>query len=141
VSFAARLDHLGVSAYFPLARDGDADQAQLDRSWRRHRDALLRFARGARVSLWLTEVGYPSRDGAAAHPWDYTAGGAVDLEEQRRCFAALAAAWDGQPQLAGILVWNWWGEGGPGDRDYTPRGKPAERLLRAWFAGGDVGHR
>jgi hypothetical protein len=135
VSFAERLDHLGVSAYFPLARGGDAGQAELDRAWRRHRDRLIRFARERAVSLWLTEVGYPSRDGAAARPWDYTAGGPIDLEEQRRCFAALIAAWDGRPELAGILVWNWWGEGGARDGDYTPRGKPAERLLRDWFAG------
>jgi hypothetical protein len=135
VSFAARLDHLGVSAYFPLAKDGAADQAELDRSWRRHRDALVRFARAQKVSLWLTEVGYPSRDGAAAHPWDYGAGGDVDLAEQYRCFAALVAAWNGERALDGLLVWNWWGEGGPRDRDYTPRGKPAATLLRAWFKG------
>ena len=135
VSFAARLDRLGVSAYFPLASGGQASQAELDRSWRRHRDRLLRFARTARVSLWLTEVGYPSRDGAAAHPWDYGAAGAVDLEEQYRCFAALVAAWNGQRELDGLLVWNWWGEGGRRDRDYTPRGKPAATLLRAWFNG------
>ncbi len=133
VTFAARLDHLGVSAYFPLARDGAADQAELDRSWRRHRDGLLRFARAQKVSLWLTEVGYPSRDGAAAHPWDYGADGDVDLAEQYRCFAALVAAWNDEPALDGLLVWNWWGEGGPRDRDYTPRGKPAATLLRAWF--------
>jgi len=135
VSFAARLDHLGVSAYFPLARDGSADQAELDRSWRRHRDALVSFANAEKVSLWLTEVGYPSRDGAAAHPWDYGADGDVDLGEQYRCFAALVAAWNGEPALEGLLVWNWWGEGGPRDRDYTPRGKPAATLLRAWFKG------
>ena len=135
VSFAARLDRLGVSAYFPLAKDGDAAQPELNRSWRRHRDGLLRFARTAKVSLWLTEVGYPSRDGAAAHPWDYGADGAVDLAEQYRCFAALVAAWNGEPALDGILVWNWWGEGGSRDRDYTPRGKPAAALLRAWFGG------
>jgi hypothetical protein len=135
VSFTARLDHLGVSAYFPLARGGEAGQAELDRSWRRHKDALVRFARAHKVSLWLTEVGYPSRDGAAAHPWDYTADGEVDLAEQYRCFAALVAAWNREPALDGLLVWNWWGEGGPRDRDYTPRGKPAATLLRAWFKG------
>ncbi len=135
VSFAARLDHLGVSAYFPLATGSDPAQAELDRSWRRHRGELVRFARAARVSLWLTEVGYPSRDGAAAHPWDYGAAGAVDLAEQYRCFAALVAAWNGERALDGLLVWNWWGHGGPRDRDYTPRGKPAQRLLEAWFGG------
>ncbi|HKE16121.1 MAG TPA: hypothetical protein VKB80_14695 [Kofleriaceae bacterium] len=133
VSFLARLDHLGVSAYFELARGGEASEAELVAAWRRAAARLRAFAREKRVSLWLTEVGYPSRDGAAAHPWDYTATGPIDLEEQRRCFAALIAAWDGAAELDGLFVWNWWGEGGPRDGDYTPRGKPAEKLLRRWF--------
>jgi hypothetical protein len=133
VSFLARLDHLGVSAYFELAEHGKASQAELTSAWRRAAAELRAFARAKRVSLWLTEVGYPSRDAAAARPWDYTATGPIDLEEQRRCFAALIAAWDGAPELGGIFVWNWWGEGGPRDGDYTPRGKPAEKLLRWWF--------
>ncbi len=133
VSFLARLDHLGVSAYFELAADGEASEAELAGAWRRAAAELGAFARERRVSLWLTEVGYASRDGAAARPWDYGADGAVDLEEQRRCFAALIGTWDGVPELGGLFVWNWWGEGGPRDRDYTPRGKPAEALLRQWF--------
>lgn len=134
VSFLARLDHLGVSAYFELAGDGDASEAELAGAWRRAAAELRAFAREKRISLWLTEVGYASRDGAAARPWDYGGDGALDLEEQRRCFAALIAAWDGAPELGGIFVWNWWGEGGPRDRDYTPRGKPAEAILRRWFS-------
>lgn len=133
VSFLDRLDHLGVSAYFELARDREASEAELTRAWRRVAAELTTFAREKKVSLWLTEVGYPSRDGAAARPWDYGARGAVDLEEQRRCFAALIATWDGVGELGGLFVWNWWGEGGPRDLDYTPRGKPAEKLLRDWF--------
>jgi hypothetical protein len=133
VSFRARLDHLGVSAYFELSESADASEAELTAAWRRTAAELVAYARAERISLWLTEVGYPSRDGAATRPWDYGAAGAIDLEEQRRCFAALVSAWDGQPGLGGLFVWNWWGDGGPRDRDYTPRGKPAEALLRAWF--------
>ncbi|HLU67898.1 MAG TPA: hypothetical protein VKZ63_16550 [Kofleriaceae bacterium] len=139
VSFLARLDHLGVSAYFPLTGEADASEAELARAWRRHRAELARFARERGISLWLTEVGYQSRDGAAVRPWDHTAPGAVDLEEQRRALAALRGAWEaapaGEPAI-GLFIWNWWGDGGPRDRDYTPRGKPAAALLRAWFRGG-----
>ena len=60
----------------------------------------------------------------------------VDLEEQRRAFQAFIEAWEGEPRLAGAYIYNWWGDGGPGDRCYTPRGKPAERLLRAWYQAG-----
>ena len=135
ISFLSRLDHLGISAYFELTDHGEASVEELTRAWRRAAAELRAFARAERVSLWLTEVGYPSRDRAAARPWDYSARGPIDLEEQRRCFAALIAAWNGAAELRGLFVWNWWGEGGPRDGDYTPRGKPAERLLREWFGG------
>lgn len=135
VSFAHRLDRFGVSAYFPLSKSDRASYGELARTWRRHRDRLVAFARQRNVSLWLTEVGYPSRNGAAVRPWHYGGDAELDVEEQRRCFAALIAAWHGVEELDGLLVWNWWGDGGLTDTDYTPRGKPAEALLQRWFTG------
>ncbi len=132
VSFAARLDALGVTGYFELTRDRDATIDELIAGWSAPRAALLAAARARGLPLWLTEVGYPSIDGGAAAPWDYTRDATIDLEEQRRAFAALVHAWSGQP-LAGLFVWEWSGDGGAADRGYTPRGKPAECELRAWF--------
>lgn len=133
VSFAARLDALGVTGYFELTRDRDASVDELARAWARPRAALLAAARARGLPLWLTEVGYPSLDGAATAPWDYTRAAPVDLEEQRRAFAALARAWSDQP-LTGLFVWEWSGDGGPADGGYSPRGKPAACELAAWFA-------
>jgi hypothetical protein len=124
-----------VSAYFVLSDHDAADEAELAKAWLQHRDALLAFARDQGKPLWLTEVGYPSLDGAARRPWDYTRDADIDLEEQRRCYAALVATWDGVGELAGLLVWNWWGNGGSKDGTYTLRGKPAERVLRGWYGG------
>jgi hypothetical protein len=80
----------------------------------------------------ITEVGWPSVDGGAVHPWDYTADGAVDVEEQRRAYRAFARAWGGTA-LAGVFFWEWSGAGGAADRGYTPRDKPAECVLANWF--------
>lgn len=132
VSFWDRLDAVGVTGYFELTRDAAAGVGELTVAWDRARERLVAFARARGLPLWLTEVGYPSVDGGAVWPWDYTRKGAVDLEEQRRGFAALARAWAGQP-LAGLFVWEWSGDGGAGDRGYTPRGKPAACELRGWF--------
>lgn len=135
VSFWDRVDVIGVSSYFELTADRAASQAALVTGWTPHRDALLAFARTRGKPLWLTEVGYPSVDGGAVHPWDYTGSGRVDLEEQRRAFAALAATWAGRA-LDGLFVWEWSGAGGARDRGYTPRDKPAACELAAWFAAG-----
>jgi len=134
VSFWRRLDILGVTGYFKLTRHRDAGVAELTRAWGEARKALLAFAtQRPGPALWLSEVGYVSRDGAATRPWDYTLSSKIDLEEQRRCYEALRRTWTGTAELGGVVIWNWLGNGGPRDGGYTPRGKPAERELRAWF--------
>lgn len=133
VSFAARLDALGVTGYFELTKDHDASIETLTAAWAKPRAALVAAAEKRGLPLYLTEVGYPSVDGGAGTPWDYTRAAPVDLEEQRRAFLALARAWGGQP-LTGLFIWEWSGAGGASDRGYTPRDKPAECVLRAWFA-------
>jgi len=134
VSFWRRVDFIGVTGYFELTGDRSASEAALRRGWKEPRDALIAFAAEQGKPLWLTEVGYASRDGAAVHPWDYTGHGKLDLEEQRRCYAALRDTWNGVAELGGLFIWNWHGAGGRRDRDYTPRGKPAERVLRDWWS-------
>jgi Glycoside Hydrolase Family 113 len=132
VSFAARLDWLGVTGYFELTTDHDAGEDALAAAWAAPRDALLAWAAKAGKPLVITEVGWPSVDGGAVHPWDYTGDGAVDLEEQRRAYRAFARAWGGRG-LAGVFLWEWSGPGGARDRGYTPRDKPAECVLADWF--------
>jgi hypothetical protein len=134
VSFWRRLDAIGVTGYFELTGDKDAGEAELGTAWIRARDALLAFAQKHRKPLWITEVGYTSVDGTATRPWDYEMKGAIDMEEQRRCYAAFMAAWGGVDALAAVFFWNWYGKGGARDRGYTPKGKPAGTLLERWFA-------
>jgi hypothetical protein len=82
----------------------------------------------------FTEVGYLSVDGTAAKPWNYFATSKIDLEEQALCYQAFVGTWDPPPGfLHGVYFYNWWGGGGIGDRDYTPRDKPAETVLRDWY--------
>ncbi len=135
VSFWSRLDAIGVTGYFELTDRDDASVATLTAAWTKARRALDEAAAKLGKPLWLTEVGYVSRDGATRAPWDYTRTTAIDLEEQRRAFAALAAAWAGDPALEGLFVWEWSGTGGTTDGGYTLRGKPAACELAAWFAG------
>lgn len=133
VTFWRRLDAMGVTGYFELTQSKDESEANLARSWQAVRQALIDAAQAIEKPLWITEVGYTSTDGTATQPWNYVLSGAVDLEEQRRCYAAFVQAWGGQPALGGVFFWNWSGEGGPDDRGYTPKGKPAGRLLESWY--------
>lgn len=136
VSFWERLDYVGVTGYHELTKRSDASVAELAGAWGKVRGELEEFATRAGRPLLFTEVGWPSQDGAATRPWDYTVRAPVDLEEQRRCYAAFVEAWSDRPSLSGVFFWDWEGEGGAADPGYTPRGKPAEQVLRRWFRPG-----
>ncbi len=138
VSFWQRVDYVGVTAYNELTSKKDATEEELARAWVPVRDQLVAFARKVDRPLVITEIGYTSQDGAAVHPWDYTLKSGVDLEEQRRCYAAFVDAWKDEPGLAGVFWWNWYGAGGAKDTSYTPKGKPAEQVLRDYFSAARV---
>lgn len=136
VPFWDALDLVGLTAYYELTKDPDASVAELTQAWRKVRDALLdwRALTRTRAPLVFTELGYPSIDGTATAPWDYTRKTRVDLEEQRRCLEAFRRAWGHRDELAGVFFWNWFGPGGPDDRWYTLKGKPALDVVKRWYA-------
>jgi hypothetical protein len=139
--FYDALDFVGVSAYFSLTPSNTPTLPELLAAWRPIVAELDEWRRGHGQPIAFLEVGYPSVDGANADPWNYKLPGGVDLEEQALCFEALRRVFGGSPLLSGLFVYNWYEPGGPGDRSYTPRGKPAEAVVRALLrelAGGPV---
>lgn len=133
VTFWDQVDLIGLTGYYRLTESKTPTGAELNLAWAAVRDTLVRWQATHAKPLVFTELGYPSSDGAARSPWDYTTGAPVDLEEQRLCYEAFYAAWIREPALGGVVFWNWWGPGGPKDGYYTPRGKPAEEVIRRWF--------
>lgn len=130
------LDGVGLSAYYELTEDRDAPQEELDRAWRVRRGEVLRWRErtAPHLPIVFTEVGYASMDGAAVYPWDYTLPNEPDVDEQKRCYQAFLAAWHDRPEVEGVFFFKWLTFDADDAKSYTPRGKPAEAVLRAWFA-------
>jgi hypothetical protein len=129
------VDEIGVVAYFGLREPGGpADVAALTASWQRIGRELDSALAIFDKPFIFTEVGYRSRAGATAAPWDETAGGVPDLDEQKRGFEAFRQAFTepvgSHRPIDGLYIWNWYGYGGPGTTSYTPRGKPATATVR-----------
>jgi hypothetical protein len=126
------VDEDGVVGYFNLREQplAPATDVALEAAWRRHQAELLRWHADRPHALLFTEVGYRSRAGSTAAPWDESAGGTPDMDEQRRAFAAFRRVWTKNAALDGAYVWNWYGWGGPESVGYTPRGKPAAEEVR-----------
>jgi hypothetical protein len=119
-----------ASGYFNLGGVGLADDAALEAAGGGP-GARSRPGASDAPPVHLHRLGYRSRKGVTAGPWDEGPGGAPDLDEQRRAFAAFRRVWATAAALDGVYIWNWYGYGGLGTTSYTPRGKPAELEVRS----------
>lgn len=146
VGFWDALDEAGLTAYFPLAKDREAPSSDaIAEAWRSPRAQIDALARRVGKPVLVTEIGYVSQQGAAGMPWEHSTVADVDLALQRRLYRGFCDAFAETPSVSGFYVWNWFGFGGPRDRGFTPRGKPAANELatcfeRAWTARAPVGN-
>ena len=134
ITFVKDLDFFGMNAYFGLTDKENPNLGELLEAWKPAKDRIQEAYREYSKPILFTEIGYPSVDGTAAKPWNYFSTSQIDLGEQALCYQAFIETWDPPPSfLHGVYFYNWWGPGGVGDRDYTPRDKPAEDMLRKWY--------
>lgn len=138
IRFWHKLDFIGMTSYYTLADKKDPSVEEIVERWQPIREEVLGWQREIGKPLIFTEVGWCSQEGAATAPWNYfqnQKATPAGHEEQRRLYEAFLKAWDNAPGVAGVIWWDWSGDpGGPDDFGYTPRGKPAEDVLRDWFA-------
>ncbi len=136
LGFWDALDYLSVNNYYPLASRPSTRVEDLLPGADRLADRLETVSRKWHKSILFTEVGYPSVRGGSNEPWVEDAGRGISLEEQAAAYEATFRAFSTRPWFRGMFWWKWPSSGrggGPQDPSYTPLGKPAAEVLRAWF--------
>jgi hypothetical protein len=136
VPFWDALDYIGIDAYFGLTQVYDPTLSELVQAWDPWVDEMEDFSETMNKPIVITEIGYRSIDGCNIEPWDWWSHGEIDLEEQELCYAAACSVMLHSDWLGGLYFWSWEVDrpGGPDDDGYTPRGKPAEDVMKDWFA-------
>lgn len=139
IGFWPQLDYVGMTSYYELADGPNPAAEELDRNWEKFKKEILAFQSEVQKPILFTEVGWCSQEGAAHEGWNYYANQKATEEgrrEQAMLYEAFIRAWGREPAVGGIVWWEWdLSTGGDDDFNYTPRGKPAEAILRKWFAG------
>ena len=135
VPFYDALDTAGINAFFPLVDTPNATLTDMLTGWEFWLGRMERWRGtlpGTRDVI-ITEIGYTSRDGTASRPYDPLVSTRPDPGEQADAYRATLITLAAQPWIKGLYWWAWRAdeEGDPSHLDYTPRGKPAEEVLRA----------
>lgn len=146
VQFWDAVDVPSVSAYFPLTETARPTVEELKAAWRSGKQKLTMgsnsyatvedLARRSGKQVLFGEAGYRSREFAARQPFDgVSTNGDESGEVQANAYQALLETFDAKPWWRGVLWWDW--EIAPvNDTSFSPRGKPAEILLKAWLVDG-----
>jgi hypothetical protein len=108
------------------------------KAWEPIKESILEWQGTIGKPILFTEVGWCSQEGASIEPWNYyhkQEASTKGHEEQRACYEAFLRAWGSVPQVGGVIWWEWTTYGGGATcYNYTPKGKPAEKVLRRWLA-------
>jgi hypothetical protein len=139
IGFWDDLDYVGMTSYYELAEGPNPTIEEIDANWAGFKEDIETFQRKVNKPIIFTEVGWCSQEGAAHEGWNYYANqkaSEAGHQEQARLYESFMKNWSNEPGVGGIIWWEWSTDrGGADDFNYTPRGKPAEALLRRWFAG------
>jgi len=142
VAFWNALNEVGIDAYFPLANTHSPSLAQLEASWTTIGNQIETWRKTSHLTskpFIITELGYYSGLGAASQPGSWTPHLPANLGIQTELYEATYDSIYRRPWVSG-LFWFWWAnasnpdwQGGSHDNGYTPRGKPAEIVIRQNF--------
>ena len=130
VSFWHKLDYVGVDFYFPLVNRKDPSRLEILSGWQPWLNRLQLLHQQTSRNIILTEIGYQSVDGAGMQPYAFATDSPLDTLEQADLYWAALQATSDLSWLVGLYWWNWPAiPGGIDLLDYTPAGKPAEKVL------------
>jgi len=140
VQFWNDLDIVGMNSYWKLGPDDDSTVSvdEIEKRWTDIQKDLFAWQETVHKPIMLLEAGWCSLANASYEPWDYTRDDlALNLDIQRRLYEGFYNSWWGKPQSAGFMMWEWSVDDEPSgteDKGYTPRGKPAADVMKAWMS-------
>lgn len=135
VSWWDALDFIGISAYFPLTHGYSPTIDELKSAWAEKIPFLRLLAAIYNKDIVFTEIGYVSRDGTNITPYAYDLTTPADLQEQADCYQAALESLYAEPWFKGMYWWAWSWDPSTDDNGYDIYNKPAETMLRQWYAG------
>ncbi len=148
------VDIIGMSGYYPVGTDDvgkamqdlskvppeDSTVEALKKRWVPIKQKLRYVSRRFDRPLFFIEIGVCSARGFSAAPWTHPQKDvAYDADEQARFYQAVIETFWDEPWFFGFAWWDWPTplytlEDAKTDTGFCIYGKPAERIVRQWYA-------
>jgi len=128
------VDYISVSFYFKLINKVDPTLQDLEAGWARYIKAFQQLSQKYGKQVIFMEIGYPATSRAIENPGEIY--GTLDTNIQARAYQVAFNRLVGQSWLKGMFWFDWEDnvyQGGLCDPRPTPKGKPAENVLRQAF--------
>lgn len=138
VPFWDALDVVGIDAYMPLTTKNQPSESDLVKAWKPWKEKMEKLHEKTGKPIYFSELGYPSRSGAAAEPSTEDDSDSPDPALQQRLYAAAFRVLAPLDYFQGIVWWDWPADGRTAPGSYSPRGKPAEQVLARFWARPDL---
>ncbi len=135
VPFWDRMDFIGIDAYFPLTNSNDPSTEELAGAWKTKADEIEEWLAEKGLTgkgVILTEIGYPSADGANRQPWAAISD-IEDQQEQADCLRATLEVLGARPWFKGYYIWQYFPQERWSPLGFTVKGKKAEEVIKEWL--------
>ncbi len=129
ITFWDALDFIGLDNYYPLSDNPKAAEDELRAGARAIAERVEAVAERHGKPVLFTEVGFASPRTSGRTP-------DTELERQALLYQITFETYFSRPWFHGLYWWKWFSDpsnSGPSRDEWTPRGKPAERIVTAWF--------
>ncbi len=139
ISFWDALDAVGIDCYYPLSDSSTVGDDGLRRAAAGVLDRIEAVSRRVGKPAVITEIGFTSTPACWIDPHTTRGDPGIDLGAQARCYEAYLSELLNRDRIVGVYWWKWpssLDRGGPDDRGFTPRGKPAEAVVKKWYRNG-----
>lgn len=142
ITFWDQLDYIGIQAYFPLVQNENPTTQEISKGWKKYLEDIEKISQRFNKKVLFTEMGYKSSADSAVEPWkwfDYSedANNKLSLETQVTCYEGFFDTVWNQDWFAGVHIWQLNALGveynGSNNADFTPVGKPAQKLITEKF--------
>ncbi|MFH1665246.1 MAG: discoidin domain-containing protein [Candidatus Omnitrophota bacterium] len=135
VPFWDKMDLIGIDAYFPLTGIANPTVEELVAAWNVKADEMENWLGEKGLTdkgIILTEIGYPSADGANRQPW-VAISSIEDQQEQADCLEATFEVLTKRPWFKGYYLWQYFPQERWSPLGFTIKGKKSEEIVKKWL--------